>query len=183
MEARLSVAQRYHVRSPRYVLMADDLRLMRFAPMQTKGVIYSTQVSDLSETGLAFTLEAHEAPEEGDMLKIEFTVPGRKQIACFATVVRVDRMTDWSPDFGDRNYRLIGLQFRNLPEAHRRALRLGLEGRASEEVFQNWSAVRRKQIWSFSGVCLAACASLFVLAHPPEAWLAPLRSLLMKMAF
>lgn len=181
----MSAAQRYHVRAPRYVLSTEDHRLMRFAAMETRGVSVTTELRNLSESGLAFTLPANEPhPDEGDMLKIEFTVPGHKQIACFATVVRVEESSEWDPNLGFQGQKIIGLQFRNLPEPFRRALRTNLEGRAtSEETTEGASelnALRAKHFRAFAISSVAMLASLYLLAIPMTSWLAPFKALLFK---
>jgi hypothetical protein len=129
----LSSAQRYYLRAPRYVLKSAELRNMRFATMETRGLSTATEVMNLSESGLAFQLETGRPPEEGDILKVEFPIPGETQIACFATVVRVDEFTDWDPKIGERRFNVVGLKFRHLPDGHRRILRRGLDGRAASE--------------------------------------------------
>ena len=101
----MSIAHRYFTRAPRYVFQSEDGTLVRFAPMQTKGLISRAVIRDLSETGLSFTLPITEdvvsLPDEGSAIKIEFPIPGSpKGIACFATVVRVEKRTEWMPEWG-----------------------------------------------------------------------------------
>lgn len=112
-----SALKRYYPRSPRYVLQPLDRTVLRFAQMQTRGISATTTITDVSESGLCFTLSSEAKPDEGDMLKVEFTVPGRGQIACFATVVRVEEKTGLT---------YVGILFRNLPSGHRRILGEGL---------------------------------------------------------
>ncbi|MEK7355987.1 MAG: PilZ domain-containing protein, partial [Bdellovibrionota bacterium] len=106
----MSAARHYFSRSPRYVFGPEEESQLRFAGMNTRGVIHRAAIRDLSESGIAFALGQTEAPEEGELLKIEFPVPGRPSIACFATVVRVEARSDWDPEWGDRGHTLIGLQ-------------------------------------------------------------------------
>ena len=130
-------AARYYQRSPRYVFRPDDKSLMRFAGMDTKNVAAQANVRDLSETGLSFTIEGDSAPFENELLKIEFAVPGEgpkgRQIAWFATVVRVETRSNWNPETGDQKETLIALRFRQLPPPFQKAIQDSLGGKTNEE--------------------------------------------------
>jgi hypothetical protein len=138
-----SSAEQYHSRAPRYILNPTDQSMMRVAPMRTRGQAIPTRLLDVSESGLSFMvradspnasaselatadLRASELPDEGEMIKIEFTVPKRKQIACFATVIRVETVEEWHPDFGQITFSKIAIQFRNLPSAYKLHLQKSL---------------------------------------------------------
>lgn len=177
----MSAAQRYFPRSPRYVFRAEDQTLMRYAAMETRGTACSTKVLNLSESGLLFAMKEGEAPEEGDVLKIEFPIPGRRQIACFATVVRVDATDEWHPDFGESRAVVVGLQFRHLPDGHRRALKNGLQGKTEPEELFDWREARNKQLMTFAGLSLALIVTMMVLSTPPERWIAFCKSALILM--
>jgi len=174
---------------------------MRFAGMETRGSSVATQVQDLSETGLSFTIHGELTPNEGDMLKVEFTVPGRNQIACFATVVRVEERTEWDPTLGDLSYNIVAIQFRNLPAAHHRALRVGLRERTNnneemEDGLLNKSeegngtttgqssktnALTRQHDLhkaAFCALSILFALVLFMLTQSPNAWLTAIRSAL-----
>lgn len=173
-----SAASQYRPRSPRYVLRADDHTLMRFAGMETRGITMQAQVVDLSETGLSFSIGTQsDAPEEGDMLKVEFTVPGRRQIACFATVVRVQTHSEWDPVLGSRSYRTVALQFRHLPKPHLRALQVGLSEKVIPESSFEWTQIPRSHIVTFWGLALSMCFGLYVIALPVSKWIGTIRSI------
>ncbi len=173
----MSAAQRYEKRSARYVFRTSDQTLMRFADMDARGVSHHATVRDLSETGLAFTFGREEKPtsfpDEGDLLKIEFNVPGRKSIACFATVVRVEHVNDWDPDWGDRGFTKVALHFRNLPTLHLRTIQLGLKGKVGKELDFDWSQERRRHAFAFAAMTLALALVLFAMATPLSAWIKP----------
>lgn len=166
----MSTARHYFPRSPRYVFGDSDDGVVRFAGMNTRGVIHRAAIRDLSESGLAFALGETDPPEEGELLKIEFPIPGRKNIACFATVIRVEERTEWDPEWGDRGHTLVGLQFRNLPSLHFRALRKGLEGRVTPENF-DWQRTRRTHALAFTGLSIALLASAWAMTQSPQTWL------------
>ena len=74
-------AARYYQRSPRYVFRPGDRSLMRFAGMESKGDATHARIRDLSSTGLSFIVEGSDSPFENELLKIEFEIPGDKQVA------------------------------------------------------------------------------------------------------
>lgn len=166
----MSAARHFIPRPPRYVFQASDSSLVRFAAMETRGLSAKAVIRDLSESGLSFTLPITEhvdtLPEEGAPLKVEFPIPGRTQIACFATVTRVEQRTEWVPEWGDRGYHLIALQFRHLPTLHLRAIKSGLEGRGNEEPELDFRTMKRAHGFAFAGLSVALVVCLFAMATP-----------------
>jgi len=74
---------RYHGRSPRYILSTEDDSLIRVAgPKQTPWE-EGTEIRNVSLTGLAFTAPDDLCPLLGEVIKIQFTPPGSKQMACY----------------------------------------------------------------------------------------------------
>lgn len=167
-------ARHYIPRSPRYVFQAEDSSLLRFAPMETRGISQRAVIQNLSESGLSFSLPITEPieslPEEGSALKVEFPVPRRDSIACFATVTRVEQRSEWVPEWGDRGYHLIAVQFRHLPSMHLRAIQKGLSGQVQPEIEFDWSSVRRTHALAFGGMFVALVASCFALTLTAQAW-------------
>ena len=168
----MSAARSFIQRPPRYVFQAHDSSLVRYAAMETRGLSARAIIRDLSESGLSFTLPITESleslPEEGAPLKVEFPVPGRNQIACFATVMRVEQRTEWVPEWGDRGFHLIALQFRHLPTLHLKAIKNSLQGRAEDEIEVNFSSIRRAHSIAFAGLALALIATMFAMITPLE---------------
>jgi hypothetical protein len=185
-------SRRYIPRAPRYVLSANDSQVLRFAPMNTRGQAQVTSLRNLSTSGLAFTLPYNElastiesvtTPSEGDVIKIEFSVPGRKQIACFATIVRVDELVEWDSETGNRHYLLIAVQYRNLPSAFIRSLEISLKNRntaaTEEDAVIDLSKYRHlSQLTVFTAATLAMLLSLWYMTLPPSVWLLVIRNLL-----
>ena len=170
-------ARQYHTRIPRYVLKTEDESLMRFAGMETKGSATHARVRDLSENGVAFTLGAEVTIDEGDVLKIEFTIPGRSQIACFATVIRIDKIQEWDPDLGPRESLLIACKFRSLPTLHARALAGGLKNRVQPESESLWESEKQRHTLAFAALSVSLFFTLGLLALPASTWVATVRSL------
>lgn len=170
----MSSARHYIARSPRYVFHAEDSSLLRFAPMETRGVSQRAVIQNLSETGLSFSLPITEPleslPEEGAALKVEFPIPNRATIACFATVTRVEQRTEWVPEWGNHGFHLIAVQFRHLPTLHLRAIQKGLSGLATPEVDFDWNSTRRLHSLAFCGMLVALFASCFALTLSASAW-------------
>lgn len=173
-------SSRFFPRAPRYTLRAQDDNQMRFALMQTRGNALDTELRDVSKTGLKFTVPNAEVPhrglDEGDMIKIEFKIPSGKQIACFATVVRVEVIEQWHPDFGDQSFTEVAVTFRQLPSLFAKALEKSLPGKESGEhsaihisTFPEHMHRRALVLFSLSSVALF---SLFMfLSTSPQQWL------------
>lgn len=81
---------RYIARSPRYILQAQDNTLIRVAgPHQTPWE-EGTEIKNVSLSGLCFTAANDFCPDTGELIKIQFEAPGATQMACFATVSRIE---------------------------------------------------------------------------------------------
>lgn len=170
----MSAAHRYFARSPRYVFQTEDGTLVRFAPMQTKGVIAKAAIRDLSETGLSFTLPITEPvanlPDEGTALKIEFPIPGRPSIACFATVTRVEQRSEWVPEWGDHGFHLIALQFRHLPTLHLRAIQRGLQGLVETDSEIDFKSLKQTHAFALAGMSLALALCFYAMTLTSGTW-------------
>ena len=109
---------RYHARSPRYILDTQDNELIRVAGPRQVPWEEGTEITNVSLTGLAFFAPEDLCPVLGEVIKIQFLVPGSKQMACFGIVTRLD------PEPKDRI--LVGVHFYKLEMAHRIVLAQGL---------------------------------------------------------
>lgn len=125
-----SATGRYHPRAPRYVLRPFDRTLLRFKSPSTKGATFAANVVDLSESGLSFELFEGDRPEPNELLKVEFAVPGLRQIACFATVTRIETNLESGPESLESRGVRIAIRFHGLPPAHQQALQTGLSERS-----------------------------------------------------
>lgn len=126
-------ARRYFERPPRYVLNASDNSMMRFRDSEPNGLPVNANVVDVSATGMAFVMEGPEIPYLHETLKVEFTIPGKQQIACFANVVRIDLVKKWHPDRGEEFATKVALKFQELPFVYQRALQKSLDDRVHPE--------------------------------------------------
>lgn len=99
----------YYQRAPRYILLPQDDCLIRVAgPLQTPWE-EGTEIKDLSISGLAFTAPDYLVPKIGEHIKVQFRVPEKSSMACFAQVVRMD------PLIHERV--LVAVKFENLNQA------------------------------------------------------------------
>lgn len=145
-------------RSPRYVLRPQDRKVMRFSLENThgEGGIEKTLLLNLSETGIAFLVDAGFEPRVGDKIKVEIPIPSGDQIAWWARVVRVSEYGGPSWFSGrskfeeDSDKVVVALRFENLPTAHSRAIREGLRQSFIQAVkdqnFRDWMYYRQNLI-------------------------------------
>lgn len=115
---------RYHGRSPRYILNTEDDSLVRVAgPKQTPWE-EGTEIKNISLTGLAFTAPDDLCPLLGEVIKIQFTPPGSRQMACYAIVTRLDNISAARV--------LVGVHFYKLEMSQRIVLAQGLARKFKE---------------------------------------------------
>lgn len=82
--------------------------------------------------------------------------------------MRVEQRTEWVPEWGDRGFHLIALQFRHLPTLHLRAIQNGLRGRVHDEHEVSFQSLRRAHAIAFTGLCVALVVSMFAMTTPLE---------------
>jgi hypothetical protein len=109
---------RYHARSPRYILNTEDDSLIRVAGPRQVPWEEGTEIKNVSLTGLAFVAPDDLCPVLGEIIKIQFLVPGSKQMASYAIVTRLDSI--------EQSKILVGLHFYKMEMGHRVALAQGL---------------------------------------------------------
>lgn len=112
---------KYHARAPRYILNTQDDSLIRVAGPQQIPWEEGTEIRNVSLTGLAFTAPDDLCPALGEVIKIQFSVPGSQQMACYGIVTRLD------PENLERI--LVGIHFYKLDMPHRIVLAQGLSKR------------------------------------------------------
>ncbi len=105
---------RYHARAPRYILNTDDNHLIRLSGAERRSWEENTEIKDISLTGLSFTASADLSPQLGEIIKIQFSVPGSEQMACYAVVIRIDSITEYENIVGVHFYKLDRVQRLNL---------------------------------------------------------------------
>lgn len=130
---------KYYQRMPRYTLQPLDNTFIRVAGPQQTPWEEGTDIRDISLSGLAFTAPKDLCPELGEILRIQFEVPGGTQLACYAMVSRIDN--------DNRDRFLVGIKFQNLDPAHKLALLQGLARKLKEQ--KNFVGKRKPRLWSY----------------------------------
>lgn len=135
--------EKLHNRSPRYVLQMKDKKIMRYAPYPKGHRAFFTEVVNLSETGMAFTVPFLDSPQINEMIMVEFAVPGGEPVACFAKVHRVQKYTLIEADFFQKDCKLVAVEFQKLPAAQHQTLRQSLQFEFKKMNMH----FRRQQLW------------------------------------
>jgi hypothetical protein len=139
-----SNVKKIRYRAPRYTLRPYDAKGMRFSRKRKGAKIFETQIINVSETGMAFRVESENAPQIGEVIKVEFNVPGeRYKIAWFANVVWLE--TPYHVALRKKEEVKAGIQFHSLPERHRQILSAGLKAKFNEVYLE----ARRRKILAF----------------------------------
>jgi hypothetical protein len=148
------------LRAPRYTLRSFDNRVLRFSKSRRTSQAITTELINVSETGMAFWVDLHQAPSIGEMIKVEFRVPAeRYQVAWYARVIWVD-----SPLTSTQRKRTqvrVGVRFYELPDGHRKILETGLTSR-----FRYLQGEKRKQaiLQKFKILCQAIAYLMLIAA-------------------
>jgi len=119
---------RYHGRAPRYILNTQDDSLIRVAGPKQMPWEEGTEIKNISLTGLAFTAPSDLCPLLGEVVKIQFEVPGNQQMACYAIVTRIDPLKNQKM--------LVGVHFYKLEMPQRIALAQGLSRKLKDQMEQ-----------------------------------------------
>lgn len=155
---------KYHARSPRYFLNTHDDSLVRVAGPQQIPWEEDTEIRNVSLTGLAFTAPEDLCPVLGEVIKVQFVVPGSQQMACHAIVTRLEP---------DRNHTiLVAVHFYKLEMAHRIVLAQGLArkiknedvefGGLTSEEMKTWNFFKKVFILSFLATFWVVMMNLFL---------------------
>lgn len=105
---------RYHARSPRYVLNTEDNFLIRLSGAEKLSWEEKTELKNVSLTGLSFSAPKDLSPQLGEIIKIQFTVPGSEMMACYAIVIRIESVGEFENEIAVHFYKLDRLQRINL---------------------------------------------------------------------
>ena len=105
---------RYHARAPRYILDTQDDSLIRLSGAEQLAWEESTELRDVSLTGLSFTAPQDLSPQIGEVIKIQFTAPGSQQMACYAIVTRIEKLNIMDNNIGVHFYKLDRTQRLNI---------------------------------------------------------------------
>ena len=105
---------RYHGRQPRYILNATDNNLIRFSGAERYSWEEKTELKNISLTGLTFTAPIDIKPQLGEIIKIQFEVPGAEPMACHAIVTRIEHVNSYDCEIAIHFYKLERIQRINL---------------------------------------------------------------------
>lgn len=83
-----------------------------------------TEIKNVSLTGLAFTAPDDLCPLLGEVVKIQFTPPGSRQMACYGIVTRLENISE--------SRMLVGIHFYKLEMQQRIVLAQGLARKFKE---------------------------------------------------
>lgn len=116
--------EKLYPRSPRYVLQMKDTKVLRYAPYPRGNRSFFTEIVNLSETGMAFTVPYLDTPHKNEIIMVEFTPPGgATSIACYAQVQRVQKISIIEADYFQKNCKLVAVTFTSLKEEQREQIR------------------------------------------------------------
>lgn len=105
---------RYHARSPRYTLDTQDNHLVRFSGAERLTWEEKTELKNISLTGLSFVASCDLSPQLGEIIKIQFAVPGSEMMACYGVVTRIEQTTEFENEIAVHFYKLDRVQRINL---------------------------------------------------------------------
>lgn len=105
---------RYHSRSPRYILDTYDNNLIRLSGAEKLSWEEKTVLRNISLTGLSFTAPRDLSPQLGEIIKIQFQVPGSEMMACYALIIRIEVLNDFDNEIAIHFYKLDRVQRINL---------------------------------------------------------------------
>ncbi len=128
--------QRYYQRAPRFILRPQENSFIRFAGPRRDPWEEDTQIKNISMSGLIFSAPVDIAPEIGEMIKVQFEVPGASQMACWARVQRINAVSNEKV--------MIAIQFEKLELAHKLLLKYGLNQKKKNDEKLN----RREKLMS-----------------------------------
>jgi PilZ domain len=120
-----------------------DKKIMRYAPYPRGHRAFFTEIINLSESGMAFTVPFLDSPQVNETIMVEFTIPDAAPMACFAKVKRVQKYTLIESDFFHKDCKLVAVKFEKMPDDQLTTLRLSL----NDEFKRLQTHFRRKQIW------------------------------------
>ncbi len=116
-----SSLSQYYQRAPRYILLPQDKCFVRVAgPKQTPWE-ETTEIQNISQTGLSFSAPNILLPRLGENIRIQFEVTGSRQMACYAKVVRMEQR--------DSENSLVAVEFESMNSAQKLNLYRGLKGK------------------------------------------------------
>ncbi|MEQ1879089.1 MAG: PilZ domain-containing protein, partial [Bdellovibrionia bacterium] len=86
-------------RSPRYVIRTGEQQVLRFSRGGSKKKIAKTRILNLSDSGMAFSVDGRAIPHIGEIIKVEFEVGNR--VTRYGRVVRLESPSDIDTNYND----------------------------------------------------------------------------------
>jgi hypothetical protein len=131
-----NAARKFFDRAPRYILHAGDEKIVRVAPRnRRKNQIYHLEILDVSETGMSFIVNWNYLPQIGEILKVEFPVPGEnRKVAWFAKVMRMEGMGERPQEMNHFSGIKVGVEFIDMPKGHIRTLKAALNNKTQNRI-------------------------------------------------
>ncbi|MBY0315603.1 MAG: PilZ domain-containing protein [Bdellovibrionales bacterium] len=103
-----------------------DRKVLRYASHPKGHRSFFTEIINISETGMAFTVPYLDTPNVNEVIMVEFTPPNGTAVACYGKVLRVQNYTIIESDFFEKNCKLIGVKFIKLHDKQAEIIRVGL---------------------------------------------------------
>lgn len=169
-------------RAPRYRVQSEDeqsVRFLRKSKVQSeKGnqeeAIHSSELLNISATGLAFKTEEEVELEVGEKIKVEFPIPGFRQAAWWARVVRIQKQKkrDWFGNVIDNQKEdiVVGLHFCSMPVQHHDLISREINSRfkkieklKKKKIFKKWLEVIKEYGIKVLLLVLVALLTFFLL--------------------
>ena len=138
---------RYHARAPRYILNTEDNSLVRLSGAEQLSWEEKTELRDVSLTGLSFLAQQDLSPQIGEVIRIQFSVPGSQQMACYAVVIRIEKINQFE--------NLIGVHFYKLDRTQRLNLVHGLADKIQKKTPEVFNQKKFNTAVSVAGLILA----------------------------
>jgi hypothetical protein len=138
---------RYHARAPRYILNTEDDSLVRLSGAEQFSWEEKTELRDVSLTGLSFLAPQDLSPLMGEVIKIQFSVPAAQQMACYAVVIRIEKINEID--------NLIGVHFYKLDRTQRLNLLQGLTHKIQKTNPENVKQSQLNNFISIAGLVIA----------------------------
>ena len=146
---------RYHARAPRYILNTEDNSLIRLSGAEQLSWEEKTELRDVSLTGLSFLAPQDLSPQIGEVIKIQFSVPGSEQMACYAVVIRIEKINQFD--------NLIGVHFYKLDRTQRLNLVQGLSDKVQAKDSGGIQQRKITNVISIVGLVLTLACWLFLM--------------------
>ncbi len=121
-------------RSVRYVIRPEDNRVIRFAKKRLRKRSYHSDIVNVSETGMLFTIDRSELLKKDELVMVQFKGPALGEIATYAKVVRTERFEEWNPRWGKRKKFRVAIQFEDMYDGLNFELRQGITDRISSQI-------------------------------------------------